>query len=232
LEYRHYNAGDFLAAQGRVVYFCAIIIFTMNPENADLNPEELKMVRTELHTDFQSENTDRIEAALGRLDGIADITTVGVLSRLLVSGVLKSEQRAMVTAMLRDVKLEGGGAAILAEAVALQVEMGRADLLTLAWEAGATAEDNLVKLIELAVSASFEVQIEVMTLLDELEGIEDESEWTEACSILQEAIEERDESETALLAEMQTILRGFEAASSCCGDGSCDGSCGGDCTCS
>jgi len=183
-----------------------------------MNAEEHKQAREILHDDLLSQDTERVSEALGQMDGTGNLTTVDILSRLLASGTLDADQQSAVMLLLRDVKLEGGGAAILSVAVSLQGEEGRAELLALAWEAGASAEDNLLDLVSLAVKSSFEIQIEVMTLLDELEGIEDESEWTEACSILQEAIEERDPSEVALLSEMFRSLQNFED-NTCCNDG-------------
>jgi hypothetical protein len=163
--------------------------------------------REQLHADLLSEDANRTAAALGRLDGLANLTTVGVLARVLTSESLSPKNRSLIEGLLRDVKLEGGGASILDEALAMESEFARAHLLALAWEAGATAEDRLLDLVSLAIESSFEVQIEVMTLVAELEGVHDEQQWQESCAVLQEAIDTLEGSETALLAETLSNLR-------------------------
>ncbi len=170
----------------------------------------------ELHAALHSPLVEMRDSAMKRVKEEGDISTVAELVQLR-GATDEPEVRKQVDDILRGLKLEGAGSALLE--AALEPEHGHQlpELLGCLWECGGTAEGHLKALATRCVDAGMPVMVEALTLFEALpEWVEDEGDLLEAMLILRQGVEARKggnaEAETALLGMMWKELSGRERA--------------------
>ena len=170
----------------------------------------------ELHAALHSPVSEMRDAALKRVKEEGDISTVSELVRL--QGECEEEPvRREIDAILRGLKLEGAGEALLSAALDPVHADQLPELLACLWECGGTAEGHLKTLATRCVEMGMPVMVEALTLIEALPGwVEDEGDLLEAMLILQQGVEARKggnaEAESALLGMMWKELSGRERA--------------------
>jgi len=170
----------------------------------------------ELHAALHSPLAEMRDAGLKRVKDEGDLSTVAELVQL--RGTTDEEAvRKQVDDILRGLKLEGAGDALMTVALEPEHSDQLPALLACLWECGGTAEGHLKTLSTRCVDMGMPVMVEALTLIEELpEWVEDEGDLLEAMMVLQQGIEARkggnSEPEVALLAMMWKALSGRERA--------------------
>ena len=170
----------------------------------------------ELHAALHSPVSEMRDAALKRVKEEGDVSTVAELVQLRGNSEEADVQR-QVDDILRGLKLEGAGQALLTAALEPENADQLPALLGCLWECGGTAEGHLKALATRCVEMGMPVMVEALTLIEALpEWVEDEGDLLEAMLILQQGVEARKggnaEAETALLGMMWKELSSRERA--------------------
>jgi len=169
-----------------------------------------------LHEALHSPVAEMRDAALKRVKGGGDSSTVAELVQLR-GATDEPAVRKQVDDILRGLKLEGAGNALLEAALDPDQDHQLAELLGCLWECGGSAEGHLKALAARCVDMGMPVMVEALTLFEALpEWVEDEGDLLEAMLILQQGVEARKggnaEAETALLGMMWKELSSRERA--------------------
>jgi len=170
----------------------------------------------ELHDALHSPVAEMRDAALKRVKQDGEVTTVAELVRLRRE-TDEDAVRKEVDAVLRSLKLEGAGEALLDAALDTDNVEQLPELLACLWECGGTAEGHLKMLATRCVEMGMPVMVEALTLIEALpEWVEDEGDLLEAMLILKQGAEARQggnaEAEVAMLGMMWKELAGRERA--------------------
>ena len=178
--------------------------------------QKRSQVLAELHSSLHSPVAEMRDAGLKRVKDEGDLSTVAELVRLR-SETDEEAVRKQVDDILRGLKLEGAGEALLVAALEAENADQMPALLACLWECGGTAEGHLKTLSTRCVEMGMPVMVEALTLIEALpELVEDEADLLEAMMVLQQGIEARKggnaEAEVALLAMMWKTLSGRERA--------------------
>ena len=170
----------------------------------------------ELHSALHSPVAEMRDAALKRVKQEGEVSTVAELVRL--RGETDEDAvRREVDALLRSLKLEGAGDALMAAALAPDNTDQLPELLACLWESGGSAEGHLKALATRCVEMGMPVMVEALTLFEALpEWVEDEGDLLEAMLVLKQGAEARQggnaDAEVSLLGMMWKELAGRERA--------------------
>lgn len=170
----------------------------------------------ELHASLHSPVSELRDAALKRCRQEGEVSTVAELVKL--RGVCEEANVIrQIDDILRGLKMDGAGEALLSAALDATHADQLPALLGCLWECGGSAEGHLRLLAMRCVEQGMPVMVEAWTLIEALpEWVEDEGDLLEAMMIIQQGIEARKggnaEAEVALLAMMWKELSSRERA--------------------
>ena len=170
----------------------------------------------ELHSSLHSPVAEIRDAGLKRVKDEGGLSTVAELLRLR-SETDENTVQKQVDDVLRGLKLEGAGEALLHAALESDHAEQLPALLACLWECGGTAEGHLEALSTRCVEIGMPVMVEALTLMEALpEVVDDEADLMEAMLVLQQGIEAlkggNAESQVTLLAMMWKTLSERERA--------------------
>ena len=170
----------------------------------------------ELHSALHSPLAEIRDAALKRVKKEGEVSTVAELIRLR-GETDEASVRREVDDVLRGLKLEGAGEALLSSALDSQNLEQLPELLACLWECGGSADGHLKALSTKCVEMGMPVMVEALTLFEALPDlVEDEGDLLEAMLILKQGAQALEggnaEAEIAMLGMMWKELAGRERA--------------------
>lgn len=193
-------------------------MFRQRAEDATFVHMEKKQPKAlaELHSALHSPLAEMRDAALKRVKHDGEVSTVAELIRLR-GETDEDEVRREVDAVLRGLKLEGAGEALISGALSSQNVEQLPELLACLWECGGSAEGHLKDLSTKCVEMGMPVMVEALTLFEAMpEWVEDEGDLLEAMLILKQGAEAlkggNAEAEVAMLGIMWKELASRERA--------------------
>ncbi len=140
----------------------------------------------ELHEGLHSVVAERRDAALKRASDEGELETIPELVRLR-GETDEPSVKEEVGKLLRGLKLEGAGSALMEVALLPENADQLADLLGFLWECGGSAEGHLRILSTRAVEQGMPIMVEALTLFEALpEWLDDEADLLDAMLILQQ----------------------------------------------
>ena len=170
----------------------------------------------ELHGALHSPVAEMRDAALKRVKQEGEVSTVAELVRL--RGETEEDAvRREVDGVLRSLKLEGAGDALMSAALDANNTEQLPELLACLWECGGSGEGHLKALSTRCVDMGMPVMVEALTLFEALpEWVEDEGDLLDAMLVLKQGAEARQggnaDAEVALLGMMWKELAARERA--------------------
>jgi hypothetical protein len=160
----------------------------------------------ELHEGLHSVVAERRDAALKRVAEEGELETIAELVKLR-GETDEPPVKEEIGKLLRGLKLEGAGNALLDAALLPENTEQLADLLGFLWECGGSADGHLRILSTRSVAEGMAVMVETLTLFEALpEWVEDEADLLDAMLILQQGLTARKGGNAAAEEEMLKLM--------------------------
>jgi len=166
-----------------------------------------------IHTDLFSTDDAIVEKSLGLLVKSGNETSVLPLIELYVS-TSNSQFKNIAEKLLYSLKTPNASIYLMEALVDVHYEDYKPFILSIFWNAGIAPHPHILELTEEAVHGDFETAFEVLTIVENIDGVVDplilEGSIAETKDYLEFAA---DDNKTALIQSLNDILIGFSTKS-------------------